>query len=672
MRVQNIFKLLYKGSASRENIKVMAYIKGLTRKQVVILLALILSSLASILYFDEVILESQWSFRLNNKISKINPLQRNIIYPSSFHLFASKQDLIDHYNIYFNDTVLQKQSGKGEKEQKEDEMHKFKDTAALPMKLRPDQGVVNIEKSDPQSNWLSAVKDMEFKNHPVKVYESFGKDCKENRKDFNLEITNYKVIDNELEEMALIFQDQLYNDPAFKEFRDFFKDDILEQMRTGTIDKHWFKFAGTSVWLKDMGVHLMISRVIYSIPGDKRKAISSFTYAQVFNSEWEELKNVELILNTRSHLDQPELQKISFPKFLPIPFYNDPKFTNKVYYGPEDPRMLLVKNENGDEEPVIVFNSYHKKVAEKESLSEGDMKVQFEFFRSMFICWPLRFQKGKLSVDGISNPLTDEVVYNKVAELRRENSPRLKVQKNWTPLVNHEDRLEFGHDKYLHFVYRWSKLEILKCSLTSFVDGMSMCLFDYKRELDLSKSEVGPLRGGTEMINIRDIPGASNLPLPDKEIWIGFPRAHIKKCGCGKDMYRPNLAAISKEADGKYKITQLSSFVSLDVEVHGWTNPKILCAERDANVLISNGVSAWSFHNDVDYLTLSLSVADDSNQIIHMKNVLNSLVGHTKILGGDTNEGFDDHAVDCALKESEKFCKIFGKEMKDLGRTPLL
>lgn len=414
----------------------------------------------------------------------------------------------------------------------------------------------------------------------------------------------------------------------------------------------------------------MISRVIYSIPGNKRKAVSSFTYAQAFNADWVELKNVELIVNTRNPLNQLELKKINFPKFLPIPFYNDAQFVNKVYYGPEDPRMMLVMNEDGIEEPVIVFNSYHRKIVDKKTLSEKEMTVLFDYYRSMFMCWPFRFQNGKLNVDGVANTATDGVEYNRVAELRRQGDARLKVQKNWTPFISHNEREQYGHDKYIYFVYRWSKLEILKCSLSSLVDGMSMCLFDYKRVLDLSKDEVGPLRGGTEMINIRHIPGADQLLLPNKEIWIGFPRAHITKCGCGKDMYRPNLAVISKEADDSYKITQLSSFVSLDVEVYGWTNPKIVCAAKDANVLISNGISAWSYDGDVDYLTLSLSVADASNQIIHMKNVLNNLVKHTSILEVNPTQGFNDFAVDCAIKESTQFCKAFGTEMKELGKTP--
>ncbi|CAH6719005.1 beta-mannosyltransferase 6 [[Candida] jaroonii] len=567
------------------------------------------------------------------------PHIKNIIYPKNFQL-SSSSDLSKHYDIFFN------------------------------LSNNHESIESNIFRYPGTSKWDNQLlKDQPYHDKEILLYEYKGEDCQTNKQRLHVDISESVEFESDLETMVKVFSDQLENDPTFKEFQPYFKEDIPMQIKVGTLNKHWYKFAGSSVWLEDYGVHLMISRVMYSMKGHKRKQLFSFTYAQVYDENWVELKNVELVNFVNDENNENVMRNLKFPCFLPVPFYHHPSLVEKVYYGTEDPRLFLITNEFGKKEPLIIFNAYHRKVIEQNLNDKESMKVKFGYYRSMFLSWPFRFQRGKTNVDGVSDVETQNLAYNQAVELRITDHDRAEVQKNWTPMLKYEERKDYGYDRYVYFIYRWSNLEILRCNLNSFTEGTSSCDYEYKRLLDSSKDEVGPLRGGTEMINLRDIVKDKSVKLPDREIWIGFPRAHIKGCGCGKDMYRPNLAVITKEADDKYKISHLSSFTSLDVEVYGWTNPHIQCASKDANVLISNGISNWEMKNGQDFLTLSLSVADATNNIIHIKNLLSHVIFRTSILTEDTGFGYDEVVVNCALDESTKFCKNYGMEMKKLGKS---
>lgn len=575
---------------------------------------------------------------------------KNIIYPNSFKLIQDKLGLVHHYNVYFNEHLTP------------EELSQY-----------------NVLKYNGKVDWLTKdIINVPYHLKQLEVFEPIPNqeekdDCSRNKNNLNIFISAYTEFDHELDEMLQVFKSQMINDTSFKELQPFFTIDVGNQLKAGTAPRHWYKFAGSSVWLKDLGVHLMISRVLYSIVGNKRKPVLSLTYAQIYDENWKELKDTELVVPTKNELDETTYQSIKFPKFLPIPFYHDVDNTNQIFYGTEDPRLFLTTNQQGEEEPMIIFNSHHRKITKQELIDKENVNVKFKAYRSMFLAWPFRYQVGKSNVDGLSDSRYNQVIYNKVVELRRSDVPRLSVQKNWTPLLNYHERQRYGYDKNIYFVYRWSNMEILKCNLDNFVEGSSFCSYDYKRKIDSSGDEVGPLRGGTEMINIRDIiPPEKHhkYNLPEKEIWIGFPRAHLKKCGCGSDMYRPNLAVISKEGDDKYKLTQLSSFTSLDIEVYGWTNFKILCASRDPNALIPNGISGWKFYKDSDYLTLSLSVADATNHIIHIKDLLVNVLKSTNALKLEPNSGYNEVIVDCAMDSSDAFCKDFGREMVLANKVP--
>lgn len=539
----------------------------------------------------------------------------------------------------------------------------------------------------PVSPLTEELKQGEFNNHEISVFDTtkdimgdMNKCETEINSKFNVEITKAKKHDDSLTRIVKKLVHQLEHEDSMKELKSFFKKDLQTQINQETVNKHWYKFAGTSVWLQQYGVHFMISRMLYSPSGKKNDPVMSLLFAQVYNEYWEELEDIELIVPTTDPVTNEKVHKnLIFPSFLPIPFYHQSTYVNKRWYGPEDARMLLVKNEDGIDEPLIVFNAYHRKVMRQENINEASSKVSHEFYRSMFMGWPFRFQHGKENVDGISNAATDDNIYNKVIELRRVGTQRLKVQKNWTPFISVNDRSEGGPDESIYFVYRWQNLEILKCQLTDFTYDFAQCKFEYKRNDKLLDNEpVGALRGGTEMISLNEIALASSLNLhPNKEVWIGFARAHLVRCGCGKDMYRPNLALITRE-DNTFKISELSSFFSLDIEVSGWSNPEVLCHPKEPNALIPNGISNWDVSTvklgktqvTEDYVTLSLSVADATVHTIQIKNLLQNILSSTSVLTYNQTLGYTNDVVECSLKTSNQFCSAYGQEQVKLGKVP--
>lgn len=365
------------------------------------------------------------------------------------------------------------------------------------------------------------------------------------------------------------------------------------------------------------------------------------------------------------------------------------------WYGPEDPRILLVKNKLGYQEPLIIFNSNHRLIKNIVDEGEGISTFHYDHFRTMFLAWPWQYQYGKKNVDGMSNPKYDNNLYTKVVELRIKGEKR-SLQKNWTPFVSVRDRESNGDfDKYLYFVFRWSSIKVLKCDLVT--ESISIgsadpleCSVDYEIDPDYVEGEdVGAMRGGTELISIDELLTSSNkegeynsqldkivknLPA-GREIWIGVARANIKNCGCGGIIYRPNLAVITREG-GKFKVHLISSFFSLDVDVAGWylDKPNEKCVAELPNIYIPNGIAGWYFEKDSesieDYMTLSFSLGDYTCHIIHLKGLLTSLINldsnvEDKIFSKSINSenlGHNDDNIYCALQRSEQFCFDYGKE----------
>lgn len=577
-------------------------------------------------------------------------------------------------------------------------------------------------------------------------------------------------------------EEMLQQNSYYREVAPFFQHSLKQHLRDNTVTFYWFQLAGSSVWLEHYGVHLMIRRVIYSPTGHRNAPIISLTYGQVFDDNWNEMEDVALVIPDQFEEGAP-LHLLHFPGFLNIPFFHDEDRQDKRYYGPEDPRITLIKNKQGHSEPVIIFNSFHRKyesrqvidemaalgkseaaeikeaeeqkkaakAKEEEEKKEAEMKKEAkkpnedaqkdenakeaeaasadkqarqdsfvtkredheEYFdeesqttlyetryRSMWRCFPFQTQRGKANVEGKPNPQYDQNLYNKVDELRIKGRLRRAKQKNWTPFKSHLGvEGSSQHDTHLHFVYRWKDLEILKCDLFS-----GACEFDYRTDPKLkSYTKVGELRGGTELVSINELLSQLGADvkyyLPqDREVWLGFARAHLDRCGCGPVQYRPNMVIIVKDMikgrngvlEPVYKLSHVSSSISFDVKVLGWylDLPDRVCGGN--NILIPNGISTWTLGKAEggdktseslwpdDTLTLTLSVGDLTVEKIEVKNLLGEVLRFGDVFQGNEDKvyvpnsidsmlsvGYNNDNVACAMAASRKFCAAYGKEHQD-------
>lgn len=506
--------------------------------------------------------------------------------------------------------------------------------------------------------------------HNIQVFDSSSnsKNCLDILTETRLTISQNIIIKELFEIMIKRLIHQLNTEPAFKELAPFFQNRLSLHLRWKTYHKHFYKFAGTSVWLKDYGVHLMISRVIYSQKAKKGDPQISLLYAQLYDTNWQELTNTDLLVSMQDTTGAYKLETLLFPRFLPMPFYFNPLLTKGRWYGPEDARIMLVKNQLDIEEPMIIFNSYHRQITNHTTTEtkDGSVELNFEFYRSMFVGWPFRYQLGKANTDGFVDDRFDNVKFTRVAELKIHNQTRAAVEKNWTPFVDPSERNP--EDKSLYIVYQWDKLRILKCDISNLVtdDGFthySACKF--KQDSKLKKVEkVGPIRGGTELIP---------TTIDNKRLWIGFLRAHIDKCGCGKAMYRPNMVVLQKTDKGTFKVAYLSSYISFNIPVPGWKTPDIQCAKKDPSVLIPNGISNWEVATidgiERDVLTMTLSAADEDNILmdIHgLKTVIQDLITNQK---QDNELDTDLVQMKCVVAYSTEFCRAYGEEQARLGLT---
>lgn len=504
-----------------------------------------------------------------------------------------------------------------------------------------------------------------------------------------------------------------YN-PYLVEMAPYFYHEIRLQYLFDVCDKHWFRMAGSSVWLEEYGVHMMVSRLAYTADGSRNNPKLSFLYAELFTPQWKPVK-LSLVVPTNInegpkvfHHDNKPYAVVDYPSVLPIPFFHDYEDFKQKYLGPEDARVILVKNPSGHEEPLLIFNAHHQKLDFVDDDEDDYLLKQMQEYRSMWISWPWQYQTGKLNTDGLPNPDFDKKVYNRAKELMIKNLPRQVKQKNWTPMISESLRSVNGYDEHLLFVYRWANLQILKCDLI----GDERCGFVYSlNERLVTSSQIGPLRGGTQLVNINELLQSAEgkelvqeLIPPGREIWVGFARAHLKKCGCGNDLYRPNLVAIVKDTvptkDGKsqkelFKISHLSGFMSLNVDIISWNpqRPYELCA--GTNALIPNGISKWdlTFRLDktgklkiIDEVRIAISVSDSTLDAVHMRGLFRALVEAPGMnlfanqkapyddaerlrlrIPKDTdvnldNFGYNNDDLVCAMQASDKFCSEYGHE----------
>lgn len=477
-----------------------------------------------------------------------------------------------------------------------------------------------------------------FKTTEFFLYKlSENTDC--NRKE------NMKIGTDESEKLSLnltkvfeIFREEneVYNDSYNRHILPLFER-YIEPDKFGL---HWFRFSGSSVWLKDFNVHFVVSRLVFTENSLRENPRVSVLLAQIFDEQWQEIEDVRLVFPTND-LENSSSFRIKeqsfilerFPRIIPVPISVG---ETGLYWGAEDPRMTLVKHKNRYEEPIIVFNAYQG----KEVVTNGESKV--EGFRSIFISFPFQRQRGKHLMP-LGNDSTKDDIFIRTNQVMIEGSKESRIEKNWSPFVSSAGE----YNSHVYFATLLAPLKVIKCKL--WVEN-SKCSV----EKDEGGGRVGALRGGTPLISLK------KMENEDKEFFFGLARAHLTNCGCGGQFYRPNLVVVVRNGS-KWSLSHVSSSIDLGMKVIPWPQGANLCEGVDA--MIPNGIE-W-FDRERDLLSVDLSISDATVERVTIHGLLKALEKAKY-----WEEEAPEHTISpvkCAMEASVEFCKNYGAQFQKRG-----
>ena len=355
------------------------------------------------------------------------------------------------------------------------------------------------------------------------------------------------------------------------------------------VDQSWDRLAGSCVLLKDRDVFLCITRIIFHDDARKDHCQISFLRGQIFDRSWVHMDNY--VLNWKG-------QDITFPRI----FDTATDFVEGgEVYGPEDPRIIVEEGVE-DAEPVIIFNMISEKATWK---------------RAMWVFRPFSGHSSILTIRG---------------------EERAEKEKNWAPFfVEDPDNARglFGKkepNQYIHFVYSFQPLLILKCSL---VDGVCDHAFAQdipNNMLSHHENEWSEIRGGTQWVPIplfSDDAGASKNGL---QAFFSIPRTHTEQTSyCYKAVYRPEMTIMVTNGTSFY-LTYVSNPLDFGVGVllqdQAFTDP---C--KSGRIIILNSIADWDFNartaytKVTDVMTVTATVNDATVQAMRISGILKLIKG---------------------------------------------
>ncbi|KAI0976657.1 hypothetical protein F4678DRAFT_414023 [Xylaria arbuscula] len=293
----------------------------------------------------------------------------------------------------------------------------------------------------------------------------------------------------------------------------------------------------------------------------------SFLRARIYDEDWSEMKNYTIHWKGRD---------VKFPTIFRVPA---PFEMGGGFYGPEDPRIIIEEGVD-DAEPVIVHNML------------SDIK---RAARTMHIL----------------RPFTNSSILLNITE---QHDPPLS-EKNWAPFYyNPNPSTQRLPSQYLHFIYDFKPLQIIKCHL-----GRGHCKFVYKQSVSEEqyakyKDARGRMNGGTNLISI---------PLNNtagKMAYVGFPRTHMDAgCLMGAS-YRPELMVMVAVSGSSFYIDYLSQWTDFGSAV---LPPQVQIDPcGDGRIMMASSIARWDTDNGQDVMTLFLSLADAMVQVLRVHGVL--------------------------------------------------
>ncbi|KAM9900406.1 hypothetical protein OXX69_009097 [Metschnikowia pulcherrima] len=436
---------------------------------------------------------------------------------------------------------------------------------------------------------------------------------------------------------------QIFNEEAEQyddSYNQFLRPHIEKYLSPDALENSWHRFSGTSVWLKDYSVHLVVSQLVFAEDGDRNKPKFSLPLAQIFDEKWDEVEDVRVVFPSNNVTGTPGFEVNNktyishrFPRILPIPFAIEEDGKN---WGTEDLQMTLFQNDFGRDEPVLVFSSFHLNGEIEQDHSTG--------IRSVFMSYPFQVQVGK-NIGRFEDESANKHVFTRTKQLKLEGEPEKPVEKNWVPFYN-----TYGDNQtHVMFATRLEPLKIIKCELWT---ENGECVVEHPG----NEKKLSPLRGGTPFVSVK------RIEADDREYFIGFAAAHLQDCGCGRRFYRPNIVVVERRGK-KWSIVQVSTSVDIGAKISFWKPEGKVC--EGVNAVLPRGIEFWDFDRDI--LSLDLSVNDIAVEKVHLSGVLKALEDTKYWEVKDYEKG--ESPVSCALDYSRDFCKAFGLENQGISSS---
>lgn len=436
------------------------------------------------------------------------------------------------------------------------------------------------------------------------------------------------------------------------------------------IQQQWGQFGGSAVWLESEQCYVMYSRIVWSETTPRNNIQLSLVRAQAFDKDWNEIKGKRIpfadvdvpgdldtafeeldkelglrdchhikdhashdaciVENAKNSYDALERKQrmmskyyLTYPTVLEVPFSPQGKWK-----GPEDPHVIIRKV--GDfEEPIVIFNMYD----------------DFHERRMMMAFMPHRKSEPlvKFSIDG--------------------RDPK-KTEKNWAPFFHQHLPSSPISRGFIHFIYSFSPLEILKCSLN---DGFCEVVFEADTIKVSEDNKFGGIRGGTQYVPLPDV-----VPkVEGQQMWVGFPKLHIQNCGCGNHYYRPMLSLLVED-DGVYHQELMVPALTFNMDVLGWDLKGTSCTY--INILSPNAIGFWEVASQdphtkqyEDYMALTISEADFNTRVIYLKGVLNFIMDlykqkpvkdHFEI--SKEADSIIGETLKCVVSSTKNYCEEYG------------
>ena len=221
------------------------------------------------------------------------------------------------------------------------------------------------------------------------------------------------------------------------------------------IDKMWHHMSGSSVWLPDLGIFLLVTRITFG--ENPMSPTISFLRGRIYDEDWEELHDYKLHWGTKTYT-------------FPLVFDVDIPYTiDGIWFGTEDPRIIMEEGVEGAE-PVVIFNMV------------GPIT---EWKRAMYLYRPFSNVLTLLTIGKLARP---------------------DMEKNWQPFFvpQYTDAKSTVRksNEFIHFIYKNKPLSVLRCYLQHgdcefiFEQTVPVNLFDSRRE------DMGDLRGGTNFVDV--------------------------------------------------------------------------------------------------------------------------------------------------------------------------